>query len=91
MQYAVHMNTLRVVTAAPNLLVKRFQSEIGCIGECADRLEGMAAGLGKSQVETVKLIAKNLRLNAAFVVQVLREVESRIVPNPPAPSTNVTA
>ena len=85
------MNTLRVATEAPivepllpNLLVKRFQSEIGCIGECADRLEQMAAELGKSQSETTKLIAKNLRLSAALVVQVLREVET-VVAIPSAP------
>ena len=92
------MNDLRIVTASaavedPSIapLLKRFESEIGCIGECADRLGQMAAELGKSQAETVKLIANNLRANAAFVVQVLREVESRVVANPPTPLTNVTA
>lgn len=70
------MDRPRVAASVRAYLLKRFESEIGCIGKCAVRLEGMGAELGQTQGETVKLIANNLRANAAFVVQVLREVEA---------------
>jgi len=74
------MDRPRVAVSVREFLLKQFESEIGCIQECATRLEGMGAGLGQSQAQTLKLIANNLRGNSAFVVRLLKEVESEVTP-----------